>query len=344
MTKKKRAWLIGIGIFLLLLGIFWYMIKIPRHYPKNINLEHRPNSFGATFSKKFATEIDLDWQEAYQAIINDLGVRKLRLPSYWDEINPDEGVYNFTDLDTMVQLASEKGVEIIIVVGHRQPRWPECHAPSWIMSKEQDQKQKFLLEAIETTVNRYKDNPQVVAWQVENEPFLGTFGVCPPLDREFLDKEVALVKSLTDRPVIVTASGEMSSWKEEVKLGDIFGSTLYRVVYDHRWGFFRHFFGPSFYQLKAKLAGIDYKDAMIIELQTEPWVPDGKMIYLSKEDIDISMSVDQLKANLQFAIDTEFKEVYVWGVEWWYWQKLYGSPEYWKIGQFMFDAVDSLTD
>lgn len=343
MRKKKKTWLyIIVGFLLLLVGAFFYASKFCNHYPKDINLEHEPNYFGATFSSKYATELGLEWRDVYQAMIYDLGVKKLRLPAYWDEINPKEGVYNFTELDEMVDLASKEEVEIIIVLGHRQPRWPECHAPSWVVLKEKSDRQEALTEAIAETVNRYKDNPQIVAWQVENEAYFSSFGVCSPLDEEFLNKEVALVKSLDSRPVIITASGEISSWKKEVALGDVFGSTLYRVVYDHRWGFFNYFFTPGFYRTKAKLSGLDYREASIIELQTEPWVPNGKIIYLSQPEIDRSMSIDQFKANLQFAINTGFKDVYVWGVEWWYWQKLYGNPEYWEIGKFIFDTSDSL--
>lgn len=63
----------------------------------------------------------------------------------------------------------------------------------------------------------------------------------------------------------------------------------------------------------------------------------GKMNYLTQKEIDRSMSVDQFKANLQYAINVNFKQTYVWGVEWWYWQKLYGNPEYWNIAKTLFN-------
>ena len=342
MRKKKKIWLwVLIGLFLFF-AFFAYISKFCKHYPREINLEHSPNYFGATFSAKYATDLGLDWRDVYRATIYDLGVKKMRLPAYWDEINPEAGVYNFNDLDEMVDLASQEDVEIIIVLGYRQPRWPECHIPPWVVLKERPERQEALLEAISEIVERYKDNPQIVAWQIENEAYFSAFGVCPSLDEEFLEKEVSLVKELDSRPIMITASGEMSNWRKEGDLGDIFGSTLYRVVYDHRWGFFNYFFAPGFYRTKAKLAKIDYQESSIIELQTEPWVPNGKIIYLSQSEIDKSMSVDQFKANLQFAINTRFKDVYVWGIEWWYWQKIYGSPEYWEIGKFIFDSTDSL--
>ena len=53
------------------------------------------------------------------------------------------------------------------------------------------------MRTITETINRYKDNQAIKAWQVENEPFLKGFGECPKLDKEFLDnaEEFTVVSS-----------------------------------------------------------------------------------------------------------------------------------------------------
>ena len=50
---------------------------------------------------------------------------------------------------------------------------------------------------MEQVIKRYKDNPAIVYWQVENEPFLEVFAFdhCGELDTDFLDQEIALVKA-----------------------------------------------------------------------------------------------------------------------------------------------------
>ena len=337
MSKRKKIILIIVSL-LIALGIYIILaIKVLNHFPSKITLEHRPGEFGATFSKKFCEDLGLNWKETYIAILDDLKVRYLRLPAYWDEIEPGENSYDFADFDYMVDQASARDAKLIITVGRRQPRWPECHSPAWINNEDITIAQANLLSAIKTTVLRYKDNSHVVNWQVENEAFLGTFGVCPEFDKNFLDQEVALVRSLDSRPIIITGSGEMSSWKQEAATGDVFGTTMYRVVYNSWFGYVRYFFPSDFYRFKAWLAGIDTSKALIIELQTEPWVPQGNMTYLTTAQINRSMSVEQLKANLQYAINVNFKQTYVWGVEWWYWQKLYGNPQYWSIGKIIFN-------
>ena len=75
---------------------------------------------------------------------------------------------------------------------------------------------------------------------------------------------------------------------------------------------------------------------MVLELQLEPWVPEGPIASLNQKEIDKSMSIDQFKANFQYAINLDFRRAYTWGVEWWYFQKKFGNPEYWAIAKDIF--------
>ena len=54
------------------------------------------------------------------------------------------------------------------------------------------------------------------------------------------------------------------------------------------------------------------------------------------EEMAESMNIDQFKANIQFAINVDFAQTYLWGVEWWYWQYKNGNPEYWEIAKGLF--------
>ena len=40
------------------------------------------------------------------------------------------------------------------------------------------------------------------------------------------------------------------------------------------------------------------------------------------EEKNKSLNLEQMKANLQFSINTDFKQAYLWGAEWWYYEKL----------------------
>lgn len=324
------------ALALLLIVLAFYFFKIADYYPVVIDLEHRPNFFGATFSTKFCDELGLDWKETYQAMLDQLRVRYIRIPVYWDEIEKEEGVFDFSKYDYLLSEGEKRHAHFVISVGRRVPRWPECHSPAWLNRKGEIEERVATLKAIRTIVERYQDQMSIDYWQVENEPFLGTFGVCPDFDEGFLRQEVDLVRELDNRPIIVTGSGELSLWRQEAKIGDIFGSTLYRIVYNSWFGYVKYPIPISLYHLKARLAGLNQGRLMIMELQAEPWVPSGKMVYLTEEEINRSMSIEQFKANLQYAIDLDFQQAYVWGVEWWYWQKKYGNPEYWNVATSLF--------
>jgi len=331
-----KVWVVSIVVVTVLLLLF-YFFKIANYYPAKIDLQYRPDFFGVTFSTKYATSLGLGWKETYLAVLTDLAVKKIRIPIYWDEIEETEGVYDFSNYDYIINEGAKHQVKFIIDVGRRLPRWPECHSPAWLDNKDLVTAQNLTLKTIQIIVERYQDNKNVEYWQVENEPFLSTFGVCPTPDKTFLEKEFALVRSLDTRQIIITGSGEMSYWRQEAKIGDIFGSTLYRVVYNSWFGYFRYPLPVFYYQLKAKLAGLSPERLMVLELQAEPWVPNGQVITLSSREMNKSMSIDQFKANLQYSINLNFRRTYLWGVEWWYWQKKYGDPEYWRIAKSLFN-------
>ncbi len=335
MAKRKKNNRRIMIIVLVLIIVFFWIFKVNNYYPKEIKLEAPKDYFGVTFSTKFSKEIGLNWQNLYLNILDDLNVKNIRIPVYWDEIEKEKGVYDFSKYDFIFKEGEKRNVNFIVNVGYRLPRWPECHLPEW--SDCEKIEEESLLLYIEKVVDRYKDYENIVYWQIENEPFLSSFGVCPKLNRELLNKEIELVKKLDNRPLIISASGELSSWKKEKELADIFGTTMYRIVYNPILGFIKYPFSSGFYKLKAKMFNLDKEKMIISELQAEPWVAKGNMKDLNKKEIDKSLSVEQFKANIQIAINTEVKQIYLWGVEWWYFQKINNNPEYWNIVKDMLE-------
>lgn len=302
----------------------------------NSEIKSNPDFFGVTFSKTYAADLGLNWREVYIAILDDLKVKNIRLPIYWNEIEKEKGNFDYANYDFMISEGAKRNVKFIINIGWRLPRWPECHAPEWTNQEDISEVQSRTLMMLEKTVKRYRDNSAVVYWQVENEPFLNTFGICPPSDEAFFAKEIALVKSLDKRPVMVSGPGELNMWRKEAKYGDVFGTTMYRVIWNKVIGYMLYPIPAWFYGLKAWLVGIPADKRFIAELQAEPWVPQGKIIYLSKNEADYSFSLDQFKDNLNYALDTGFKKAYLWGVEWWYWQYKHGDKSFWELARTLF--------
>jgi len=336
--KKKKHWFKKrYGLVLLIIFFVIYFFKISNNYPWKEDLKYKPGYFGVTFSTKFCSELGLDWKETYLAIIDDLKVKQIRLPIYWDQIEKTDGVYDYKDYDYMIQEGSKRNVKFIANIGWRLPRWPECHAPEWAVKKSLPTTQAKALKMLENVVDHYKGDPSITAWQLENEPFFDAFGICPKSDESFFARELEVIKTRDSRPVIVSGTGELSQWKKEAKYGDIFGSTLYRVVWGQYTGYFRYPIPSWFYRFKAYLAGIKPQNRYIIELQAEPWVPSGNMIYLSPEEANKSFNLKQFRANLQYAINVNFEKTYIWGVEWWYYQYKNGDKSYWELARTLFN-------
>lgn len=337
MKKNKKIFLLLAILLVIIFSYLVYIFKIAKHYPRKIELKHEAGFFGVTYSKKYAEEIGLDWQETYLAILDELGVKKVRIPVYWDQIEKEPGVFDFSDYDFLIAEAEKRDVEVILNFGMRVARWPECHFPNWVEDSSTDYMQERTYKMIEEVVLHFKDSSAITFWQLENEPLLNSFGICPKSDYNFLKKELELVKKIDNRPVMLSATGELSFWQKEAKIADLFGTTMYRIVYNPLLGYIKYPYTSGFYKFKAKMAGIDLKKAYVIELQAEPWIPQEDIASVYKKDYQKSFSLPQFKANVQFAIDTDFASVYLWGAEWWYFKyKLAGSPEYWDFAKTLF--------
>ena len=163
---------------------------------------------------------------------------------------------------------------------------------------------------------------------------LAGFGVCDIPDEKFLSYEVELVRSLSKKKVIVTDSGELGFWITPMRLSDIFGTTLYRKVYNKFLGYTSYPVLPYLYNVKSMLAG--GKKTIIAELQAEPWSPDNSLALTDVEKQTEIFSVNDFKDNVSYAKDTGFEEDYLWGVEWWYFMAQNGYPEYLDYAKTLF--------
>jgi hypothetical protein len=293
--------------------------------------------YGVTFSAKQARALGLDAREAYLAVLNDLNVKHLRLIAYWDDTEPSQDGDDFSELDWEIKEAELHNVAVTLAIGRKLPRWPECFYPAWVRTKSLPEENDFLLAFLKRLVLRYHDQNAIVRWQVENEPFVWWFGECPKLDPAFLQTEINLVKGLSNKPVLITDSGELSTWRKAARFGDLFGTTLYRVTWNPYLRYGTYPLPPASYRLKARLWGIEPKDVIIAELQAEPWPPGTLLLETPLAEQFKSMSINRLNDQIAFAKATNFGEAYFWGAEWWYWLKTtQNHPEFWELAKELF--------
>lgn len=326
MSKKKKFFIFaGALVFLLWL--------VSLNAPKQKN-----SQYGVTFSPYQAESLGLDWHKIYSEMLTDLKVKRIRISAYWNKTQHGPTDYYFNDLDFQVKEAEKVGAKLVLSVGRKLPRWPECHDPEWAKELSPENFNNALLSFVEAVVLRYQNSPAVEMWQVENEPFL-SFGECPPLDKKLLDSEIALVKKLDPvRPILISDSGELSLWLSSGKRGDVFGTTLYRYVFSDVFNrYWVNYIPYWFYRVKGGFLRLlnPGKPLVIIELQAEPWTTKGILDTPIDEQFR-TMSLQKFNKMLSVAKATGFSPQYLWGVEWWYWMKGQDYPEFWERSKELF--------
>lgn len=316
-------------IFLMTAGMYgigeWYIHK---HADE-------PLVLGTTFIPEYAKGFGLSPKDTLSAILGDLQVKQIRLVSYWEDIEPTPGTYNFSGLDWQFMMANKYGAKVSLAIGLRQPRWPECHQPNWVGKEPKNVWQPQLASFIAAVVNHYKNNPALQNYELENEFFIKVFGECKDFDRNRLISEFNLVKKTdSNHPVMISRSDNWIGLPVGKPTPDFFGISVYRRVWDatitHRY--FEYPLPAWFY---SALAGageiITGKNMVIHELQAEPWPPNG-IHNASLNEQYKSMNAARMKKRIAYGEATGMKSIDLWGAEWWYWLKVKkNDPSVWNV-------------
>ena len=298
--------------------------------------KNEPLVWGVTFIADYARYFDLDAKETFLAIRDDLSFKRFRLVSYWESIEKTPGVYDFSELDWQFDRVEEVGGEVTLAIGLRQPRWPECHIPSFYNEQPSDVWYPKLQDFMKAVIERYRDRPALKDYQLENEYFLGVFGDCKRFGapRSRLIEEFSFVKNLdSNHPIILSLANNYFGLPVGQPRADQFGVSVYKRVFDytvtHRY--FEYPFPSWYYSWRAGwLEILTGRSSMLHELQAEPWPP-MSVKEASVEEQDKSMDAKRLHERIGYAEAIGFRDVDFWGAEWWYWRKVhYNDPSLWE--------------
>ncbi len=339
--------ILSLGIVKIIIGVILILAIIPTiflffFFPK----VQTDIKYGTTFSNKYAEELGMDWRDTYIKMLDDLKVRNLRLTAYWDEVEPSRDKYDYSMIKWQVEEAQKRNAKVILAFGRKAPRWPECFEPQWWKDiPDRETRQLELYEYIEQTVTELKQYDNIEIWQVENEPYF-PFGECQKdIQKAEVDHEVQIVRNLDSRPILIQDSGEGGLWYPSYHTGDYLSISMYRRIWYDFWGIF----GGKFiyfqyplpfwsYKIKAATLGIPYEKVFVTELQAEPWGP-GINSVLSEEEKNKTMSKSDFYATLSYAQSAGFKRLYLWGAEWWLWEKEHNNnPYFWDTARALYET------
>lgn len=345
----RRGWRQRLLVWVATILVLWVgsMYGIAQWYIRSN--DHKPFVLGTSFIPAYAESLGLDAQETMDALINDLGVRHFRLVSYWNQLEPVQGQYDFSLLDWQFDKAEATGAKVTLSVGLRQPRWPECHMPDWARQlgsgTEAGTWQSELLNFIEQVVNRYKDSPALDSYQLENEYFLRGFGECESMlgerdafDRDRLVREYNLIKRIDPyHTLIIARSNNALGTPIGEPTPDEFGISIYKRVWDANLTkrYLEYPFPAWYYGFVAGMQKIiTGKDMIIHELQAEAWPPGGSIPASSLEEQNKSFNADRFEKRVRFAEGTGMREVYLWGAEYWYYRMVkLNDPSLWHVAR-----------
>ncbi|MBA3678906.1 beta-galactosidase [Candidatus Saccharibacteria bacterium] len=325
---KKVHWFFKTLLIILSVLIIISLLAMVRFWWLNHN---KKEVLGVSFSQEQAERFGGDWHQNYTALLDELGFRHIRVPAYWNRIEPQPGRYNFSETDYMVAEAKKRGAKLTMVIGQKNLRVPECYYPSWLDKNNSEQVQTEVNKMLKATVEHYKNEPTIEAWQLENEFLLKDFGVCPSqnLTNKALKAELATVQNTDNtRPIIITQSNQ-TGFPIFGPLANVYGFSMYRWVWSP-FGYYRYPQTGIYNWWKAAIINLyTGQDIKVHELQTEAWDKVGN------ENLDFTrsqqtMNPRQLAENIDYARQTQIKRIDLWGSEWWYALKQQGHPEMWE--------------
>lgn len=324
------------AMFVLLLGTMFGISQWYIHSQAN-----KPLELGVSFIPAYASYLGVEPQQTMDALVN-IGVKNFRLVSYWNEIEPQPGKYDFSQLDWQFKKAEAAQAKIILTLGLRQPRWPECHMPDWAKDEPANIWTPQLQTFMAATIDRYKDSPSLSGYQLENEYFLKGFGECTDFSRQRLVNEYNLVKKLDpDTPVIIGRSNNAIGFPIGKPIPDEFSISIYKRVWDANLSkrYLQYPFPAWFYGFLAGTQKITFgKDMMIGELQAEAWPPKGQTITeTSLAEQNKSINAKRLADTFDFGEATGMRQINMWGAEYWYYRKVVlHDPSLWNVAQAEF--------
>jgi hypothetical protein len=179
-----------------------------------------PPLVGFSFSPKTAVWLGEDPDAALEQLVEDLSPDLVRLPVYWDAVESDPGLFDFSEVDQMLTIVRDynrahpsRPARVILEVGMRNMGYPELYLPSWLSAAERASTAAMSADVqyanyLSASISRYRGDPLLSSWQLENEPLDNVPTTAAPqvdIPGDVLQDEVeTLQRTDPAHPVVIT--------------------------------------------------------------------------------------------------------------------------------------------
>ena len=343
--------------FLLLLGIIVSAFLNP--FPKTNPAADFKLKYGVSYSFEQATWYGLDARSAYVDLLENVRFDWVRIPFFWDQMTGANGELKIDDLKFGIEEAKKRNVKVVVALGMKTPYYPEFHLPEKERSELkfgqtidlQDKVGQEVVEVDKKLVSQLSSFDNIVAWQVENEPFLPNVNGWR-IGASLLQAEVDAVRGSDPkgRAVILNHVGPSvfdRSYKPLLSIlepGDVFGVNAYfktqgtylftyeifGKVFHINWPKWLIWpvqswmgFSPDFASLK-KEAGKRGVGLWVLEMQAEPYI---RTLEDAKSQKFFYKASDILKADI-YLRGSQIESIGLWGAPFWLYRQKNGDDSW----------------
>lgn len=207
-----------------------------------------PPQVGFSFSPVTSEQADRDPARDLSVLLAATNPDVVRLPVYWEYIEPAPGKYDFSSVDSLLAVIaahnamSTRPTRVVLTVGVRNFLYPELHEPAWAGPRQQPyitqaQESQAYRAYFAASIARYRGSRLLFAWQVENEP-LDVVGNAltgiDDIDPGQLAWEIGEVHHLDPLHRVVTTTYD--GWNVAVDMLQVYATPLLRLLHGYPSG------------------------------------------------------------------------------------------------------------
>ena len=293
--------------------------------------------------------------ETLGALIRGLGAKHVRLSVEWNQVEPRQGEYDFRLIDALLAEVNRAGAKALVSVGAKAQRHPEFFIPEWALEgtnlasnavvDDDPALRQRILAMIAAVVAHTSSSPAIEAWSADNEPYIPSERADGwRFSREFVRDEGEAIRANDPqrRPVSINHAQHFVTdrrWQDALEDADILAASFYPfrnvpilgrmvVIPIPEIGFI----APN-YAHQARSARAEGKPFWLTEMQAEPWV-DSDIRLVGPANPSPNLTPANFRKAMDYARRTGAERVYLWGSEWWLFQKLhYGDAMWWELAR-----------
>jgi hypothetical protein len=287
-------------------------------------------------------------------LLAGLGARYVRISVEWSQVEPAPGQYDFSLVDTLLGAAQNRDARVLLTVGVKGQRHPEYYIPQWVLDNsnlkngETVSDDPFLrshaLAMVDAVVTHVAGNAAIDSWSADNEPYVASPRASNwVLGEDFVREEAQVIRAddPAHRPVVINHAQHFvfdRRWHVALADSDILGTSIYPFRRYEVAG--RELIVPILeigplqtnYAAQARAAKAAGRDFWITEMQAEPWSDDIRLISPANPADDLTPA--HFQDNIDYARRTGASRVYLWGAEWWLYERdHFGDSTWWDLAR-----------